>query len=64
MIYKVTIGWRCEFDFDDAIAAMMFAQSAAMHKKEGINNDIIRIEIIDSKEQDEEEEKEEEDGAV
>ena len=57
MIYRVIIGWRCEFEFDDAMTAMIFADVAAVHKKDNIN-DTIRIEIIEPKDQDKEEEAE------
>lgn len=55
MKYRVIVGWRCEFEFDYAMDAMMFADTAAKHKTDGVN-DVIRIEIIVPEEQDKEEE--------
>ena len=57
MKYKVIIGWRCEFEFDDAIQAMIFLETAAQHKS-GNNDEIIRLEVIEPEEQDKEEEAE------
>ena len=49
LIYKVVIGWRCEFEFDDAMQAMVFLETAATHKTEG-NDEIIRLEVIEPEE--------------
>lgn len=54
MKYRVIIGWRCEFEFDDAMTAMMFADTAAMHKTDDVT-DTIKIEIIEPKEEEAEE---------
>ena len=45
MKYRVVIGWRCEFDFDDAIQAMEFLKTAVEHKAED-NNESYRLEVI------------------
>lgn len=50
MKYKVIIGWRCEFVFNDAMMAMMFLDTAAHHKSED-NNETIRLEVIEPEEQ-------------
>ena len=47
MKYKVVIGWRCEFVFNDAMMAMMFLDTAAHHKSED-NNETIRLEVIET----------------
>lgn len=50
MKYKVVIGWRCEFIFDDGVLAMAFLEVAAKNKAEN-NNETIRLEVIEPEEQ-------------
>ena len=59
--YRVVIGWRCDFVFDDAMQAMEFLKTALEHKTDE-NSENIRLEVVEPEEQDEEEEAE--DGAV
>ena len=44
MKYKVTIGWRCEFLFDDVFAAAEFMLLAANHRIQ--EEDAIKLEVI------------------
>ena len=46
MRFKVVIGWRCEFLFDDPEEAMDFAQKAAFYREPSDDSDVIKIEII------------------
>lgn len=51
MKYKVIIGWRCEFIFDDIDTAANFATLAMKAKCDREDGETIRIEIIpDTKE--------------
>lgn len=42
--YKVVLGWRTEFDFDDPDIAMNFAVTAMLNNS-GEDRDNIRIEL-------------------
>lgn len=45
MKYRVIIGWRCEFDFDDAIQAMEFLKTAVEHKSKD-NDESFKLVVI------------------
>ena len=57
LIYKVIIGWRCEFEFNESMQAMIFLETAAIHKTES-NDESIRLEVIEPEEPAETEEAE------
>lgn len=47
MRYKVILGWRCSFIFDDPDVAMNFAVNAIKHRNPGNNDEFeVRIELI------------------
>ena len=58
MKYRVIIGWRCEFEFDDAMQAMEFLKTAAEHKTND-NNETIRLELVEPEEEDQADETDE-----
>ena len=58
--YRVVLGWRAEFLFDDPDVAMNFAVQAAKSRSDE-NDDQIRIELVTIKEEGEKEESEVED---
>ena len=60
MKFKVVLGWRTEFFFDDPDVAMNFAVQAAKGRSDE-NDDQIRIELVTIKEEAEVEEGEVED---
>lgn len=46
MRYRVVIGWRCTFIFDEPDEAMNFAVNAAKHRDLEDNENDIKIEIL------------------
>lgn len=46
MKYKVILGWRCSFIFDDPNEAMTFANNATKHRDPEDNENEIRIEFL------------------
>ena len=58
MKFKVILGWRSEYIFDDPDVAMNFAVQAEKARSDD-NDDQIRIELVTIKEEAEETEEEE-----
>lgn len=50
--YRVVIGWRCDFVFDDAMQAMEFLKTALEHKTDD-NSEKIRLEVVEPDEEEE-----------
>lgn len=46
MKYKVVVGWRCSFIFDEPDVAMNFAVNAIKHRDPEDGENDIKIEII------------------
>lgn len=46
MRYRVVIGWRCTFIFDEPDEAMNFAVNAAKYRDPEDNENDIKIEIL------------------
>lgn len=45
--YKVILGWRCSFIFDEPDVAMNFAINAIKHRNLGDNDEVeVKIELI------------------